>query len=254
MATRYRGGEGSRMTAWKRWPLGPWTWSGEDRQHQWSDSCKQQKIQPQRLLDPVVVQSLSDPMDCSMDCSIVCIDSMDFPRVCSNSCPSSRWCHPTISPSVTAFSSCLQYFPISGSFPMTLCIKWPKYWCLDPKKCLNARQRTPTCRAMGCTRHCGLERNKLQPIKLMWTTKRKTFQYEKTEFENLRDSYMLIVAIQWTCFLWLSFSLCLSFIFNFYFYFILLYNTVLVLPYIDMNPPRVYVHSQTWIPLPPPSP
>ena len=32
---------------------------------------------------------------------------------------------------------------------------------------------------------------------------------------------------------------------NFYFYFILLYNTVLVLPYIDMNPPRVYMRSQT---------
>ena len=42
--------------------------------------------------------------------------------------------------------------------------------------------------------------------------------------------------------------------FYFYVYFILLYNTVLVLPYIDMNPPRVYTHSQTWTPLPPPSP
>ena len=41
---------------------------------------------------------------------------------------------------------------------------------------------------------------------------------------------------------------------NFDFYFILLYNTVLVLPYIDMNPPRVYMRSQTWTPLPPPSP
>ena len=41
-----------------------------------------------------------------------------------------------------------------------------------------------------------------------------------------------------------------SLFFNFYFYFILLYNTVLVLPYIDMNPPRVYMHSQTWTPLP----
>ena len=46
----------------------------------------------------------------------------------------------------------------------------------------------------------------------------------------------------------------LFFFFNFYFYFTLLYNTVLVLPYIDMNPPRVYMHSQTWTPLPPPSP
>ena len=35
------------------------------------------------------------------------------------------------------------------------------------------------------------------------------------------------------------------------FYFILLYDTVLVLPYIDMNPPRVYMHYQTWTPLPP---
>ena len=38
------------------------------------------------------------------------------PRVCSNSCPSSRWCHPTISSSDTPFSSCLQSFPASGSF------------------------------------------------------------------------------------------------------------------------------------------
>ena len=43
-------------------------------------------------------------------------------------------------------------------------------------------------------------------------------------------------------------------VFNFYFYFILLYNTVLVLPYIDMNPAQVYIRSQTWTPLPPPSP
>ena len=38
----------------------------------------------------------------------------------------------------------------------------------------------------------------------------------------------------------------LRFFFNFYFYFILFYNTVLVLAYIDMNPPRVYMSSQTW--------
>ena len=38
-------------------------------------------------------------------------------RVYPNSCPSSRWCHPTISSSVIPFSSCLQSFPASGSFP-----------------------------------------------------------------------------------------------------------------------------------------
>ena len=45
-----------------------------------------------------------------------------------------------------------------------------------------------------------------------------------------------------------------SYFFNFYFYFILLYNTVLVLPYIDMNQPRVYMSSQSWTPLPPSTP
>ena len=41
------------------------------------------------------------------------------PRACSNSCPSSHWCHPTISSSVVPFSSRLQSFPESGSFPLS---------------------------------------------------------------------------------------------------------------------------------------
>ena len=41
------------------------------------------------------------------------------PRAFSNSCPSSQWCHPTTSSSVVPFSSCLQPFPASGSFPMS---------------------------------------------------------------------------------------------------------------------------------------
>ena len=40
------------------------------------------------------------------------------PGACSNSCPSSWWCHQTISSSVIPFSSCLQSFPALGSFPM----------------------------------------------------------------------------------------------------------------------------------------
>ena len=37
----------------------------------------------------------------------------------SNSCPLSRWCHPTISSTIFPFSSCLHSFPASGSFPMS---------------------------------------------------------------------------------------------------------------------------------------
>ena len=50
------------------------------------------------------------------------------PRACSNSCPSSQWCHPTISSSVIPFSSCLQSFPAEAEAP----ILWPP----DAKKWL----------------------------------------------------------------------------------------------------------------------
>ena len=55
------------------------------------------------------------------------------PGVCSNLCLMSQWCHPTISSSVTPFSSCLQSFPVSRSFPneLALCIRWPKYWSVS---------------------------------------------------------------------------------------------------------------------------
>ena len=45
--------------------------------------------------------------------------SSPTPGAYSNSCPSSQWCHPTISSSVNPFSSCLQSFPASGSFSVS---------------------------------------------------------------------------------------------------------------------------------------
>ena len=51
------------------------------------------------------------------------------PGAYSNSCPSSRWWHPTISSSVIPFFSCLQFFPASGSFQMSqFFASGPKYW------------------------------------------------------------------------------------------------------------------------------
>ena len=46
------------------------------------------------------------------------------PGVHSNSCPSSRWCHPAISSSVIPFSSCPQSLPEAGSFPMSQLFAW----------------------------------------------------------------------------------------------------------------------------------
>ena len=51
------------------------------------------------------------------------------PGVHSNSCPSSRWCHPAISSSVVPFSSCPQSLPASVfSNESTLRMRWPEYW------------------------------------------------------------------------------------------------------------------------------
>ena len=46
------------------------------------------------------------------------------PRVYSNSCPLSCWCHPAISSSVVTFSSCPQALPASGYFPMSQLFQW----------------------------------------------------------------------------------------------------------------------------------
>ena len=47
-----------------------------------------------------------------------------IPRVHSDSCPSSQWCHPAISSSVVPFSSCLQSLPASESFPLSQLFTW----------------------------------------------------------------------------------------------------------------------------------
>ena len=60
-------------------------------------------------------QILCDPMNCSTPG----LPASPAPGAYLNSCPSSRWCHPTISSSAIPFSSCLQSFPASGSFPVS---------------------------------------------------------------------------------------------------------------------------------------
>jgi len=58
-------------------------------------------------------QTLCDPMHTRLPCP------SPTPRVYSDSCLLSRWCHPTISSSVIPFPSHPQSFPVSGSFPMS---------------------------------------------------------------------------------------------------------------------------------------
>ena len=61
------------------------------------------------------------------------------PGVCSDSCPSNWWCHPTISSFVAPFFSSLQSFLLPSILPsiwvfsreLALHIRWPKYWCFS---------------------------------------------------------------------------------------------------------------------------
>ena len=61
------------------------------------------------------VQLFATPWTAGFQASLSITNSQS----CSNSCPLSQWCHPTISFSVVPFSSCLQSFSASGSFPVS---------------------------------------------------------------------------------------------------------------------------------------
>ena len=135
------------------------------------------------------------------------------PGVYSNSCPSSQWCHPTISSSVIPFSPCPQSFLVSGSFQMSqhFTSGGQSIGVSASKSVLpmNTQDWSPS----EWTGWISLQSNGLSRVFPNTTVQKHQF----------------------------------FFFFNFYFYFILLYNTVLVLPYIDMNPPRVYMHSKASI-------
>ena len=63
------------------------------------------------------------------------------PETYSNSCPLSRWCHPTISKSVVPFSSCLRSSQHRGLCCESVCrIRWPKYWSLKTQILENTIQ------------------------------------------------------------------------------------------------------------------
>ena len=57
--------------------------------------------------------ALCNPVNCSSPVH------HQLPKLAQNSCPWTLWCHPTISSSIVPFSSCLQSFPASESFPMS---------------------------------------------------------------------------------------------------------------------------------------
>ena len=107
------------------------------------------------------------------------------PRVHSDSCPSSPWCHPAISSSVVPFSSCPQSLPASDSFPIrTLRMRWPKYWSFSFS--IIPSKEIP-----------GLIFFRMDWLDLcvVQGTRKSLFQYHSSKASNLRCSAFLIVQL-----------------------------------------------------------
>ena len=86
---------------------------GRDKAREFGRSCDLPKVRSVRFSRSVLSDSLRPQglQHTTLPCP------SPTPRACSNSCPLSQWCYPTISSSVVPFSYCLQSCPASVSFP-----------------------------------------------------------------------------------------------------------------------------------------
>ena len=82
------------------------------KEYMWCDSIHWRSVQFSSVTQYYPTLWPHEPQHARLPCP------SPTPRACSNSCPLSQWCHPTISSSVIPFFSCLQPFPASGSFPV----------------------------------------------------------------------------------------------------------------------------------------
>ena len=206
----------------------------------------------------------------------------------SNSCPFSWWCHPTISSSIVPFSSRLQSFPASGSFPVSQFFV-PGGQSIGASALvlpMGIQDWFP----LGRTGWISLQTKGFSRVFSNTTVQNHQFFMHSLPYSHKMQRLLEIwpnkpqlpwilrnVALQVECYhcvwCWVrsrklakAHPLCKfqghvlqtlkthAFFYFFLFLLFFLYNTVLVLPYINMNPPRVYMSSQTWTPLPPPTP
>ena len=111
------------------------------------------------------------------------------PGVCSNSCQLSQWCHPTISSSVTSFSSCPQSFPAPGlSSESTVSIRWPEYWSFSIS-------------ISPSSEYSGLIFFRIDWFDLLAVQRKSLLQHHSSNTSLLRCStfFMVQLLVQWVC-------------------------------------------------------
>ena len=190
------------------------------------------------------------------------------PGFCSNSCPLSQWCHPTISSSVASFFPSITIF----SNGLALRIRWTQNLELqfqhqsfsEYSGLISFRTDWFDFLAVqgnlkNLLQHHNLKTTILwhsaffiaqlsHPYITGWKTLALIIWTYVGKVISLLSRFVIVFFQGASVFLFLYFFALYLFI---YFW---LYNTVLVLPYTDMNPTRVYMSSQSWTRLPPPSP
>ena len=110
------------------------------------------------------------------------------PGVYSVSCPLNQWCYLAISSSAAPFSFCLQSFLASGSFPMTLYIRWQKYWSFSFNIC-------PSNEYSGLI---SFWMNWFDPLAAQGTLK-SYFQHHSLEASILLKTFLLDLTVPWLC-------------------------------------------------------
>ena len=120
-------------------------------------------------------------------------------------------------------------------------------FCDDPQLSVLQSKVNPVSESMQACVYCFCSRPNFmcptQSINLRAWSRERFIVRGKENLQLMFKTPSSLIYLGEEFFLFFS-CLFYLFLFNFYFYFILLYNTVLVLPYTDMNPPRVYMHSQ----------
>ena len=110
------------------------------------------------------------------------------PRVFSNSCPSSRWCHPAISSSAVPFSFCPQSLPASGSFPMSQLFAWGgqsiRVWASTSVRPMNTQDWSP----LAWTGWISLQSKELSRV--FSNTTGQKHQFSGAQFSSQSNSYI----------------------------------------------------------------
>ena len=135
-----------------------------------------------------------------------------FPRVCSDSCLLSPWCHPAISSSVIPFSSCLQSFSASGSFLVSQLFALSGQSTGDSASASNPLVNIQDWFSLGLTGLISLQSKGLSSVLYNTTVQKHQFFGAQPSLWSKTHNHMWLLNITLT--IWIFVSKVMSLLFN----------------------------------------